>query len=58
MDSKLREHKFIVFCQDHYNPLGIVRSLGEEGIRTIVILESKMVVNARSTSPNHQRARR
>ena len=44
MDSKLREHKFIVFCQDHYNPLGIVRSLGEEGIRSIVILESKRPV--------------
>ena len=39
MDN-IRKHKFIVFCNDHYNPLGIVRSLGEEGIRPIVILES------------------
>lgn len=31
-------HKHIVFCQDHYNPLGIVRSLGEYGITPIVIL--------------------
>ena len=34
----LEDHKFIVFCGDHYNPLGVVRSLGEEGIRPIVIL--------------------
>ena len=26
---------------DHYNPLGVVRSLGEKGIRPIVILNSK-----------------
>lgn len=37
MDN-IRNHKFIVFCNDHYNPLGIVRSLGEEGINPIVIL--------------------
>lgn len=37
MDN-IRNHKFIVFCCDHYNPLGIVRSLGEEGISPIVIL--------------------
>ena len=40
MLEEMLKHKFIVFCQDHYNPLGIVRSLGEKGIRTIVILES------------------
>lgn len=32
------KHKHIVFAQDHYNPLGIVRSLGEEGIKPIVVL--------------------
>lgn len=32
------EHKHIVFCQDHYNPLGIVRSLGEFGLSPIVIM--------------------
>lgn len=37
MDN-IKEHKHIVFCQDHYNPLGVVRSLGEEGISPIVIL--------------------
>lgn len=41
MDKELLGHKFILFCQDHYNPLGIVRSLGEKGIRPIAI----MVVN-------------
>lgn len=34
----LTEHKFIVFCQEHYNPLGIIRSLGEKGIHPIVIV--------------------
>ncbi len=41
MERELLNHKFIVFCQDHYNPLGIIRSLGEKGIRTTVILESE-----------------
>lgn len=36
--EELRKHKFIVFGAEHYNPLGIVRSLGEEGIRPIVII--------------------
>lgn len=36
--SILDGHKFIVFCGDHYNPLGICRSLGEEGIYPIVVL--------------------
>lgn len=34
----LREHKFIVFGVEHYNPLGIIRSLGENNIRPIVII--------------------
>ena len=34
----LLKHRFVVFCQDHYNPLGVVRSLGEEGINPDVIL--------------------
>ena len=37
MDS-VKNYKHIVFCKDHYNPLGVVRSLGEEGIAPIVIL--------------------
>ena len=37
-DKELKQHKFIVFCGDHYNPLGVIRSLGEKKIRPIVIL--------------------
>lgn len=39
MLQKLFEHEYIVFAMDHYNPLGIVRSLGENGINSIVIAE-------------------
>lgn len=39
MDIKeLKKHRFVVFCEDHYNPLGAVRSIGEAGIRPDVIL--------------------
>lgn len=40
-DVELRNHKFIVFCVDHYTPLGVIRSLGEMGINPIVILVSE-----------------
>lgn len=39
--GELLRHKFIVFCGDHYNPLGVVRSLGEKRIYPIVILVAK-----------------
>ena len=42
-EIELKKHKFIVFCSDHYNPLGIVRSLGEKGIRPIVVLNIENV---------------
>ena len=54
--ENIKDHKFIVFCGDHYNPLGIVRSLGEEGIRPIVILVSKhpvMINHSRYVSKLH-----
>ena len=35
------KHKHILLVEDHTNPLGIVRSLGEEGIHPIVLLCSK-----------------
>ena len=38
IDVKLRKHKFIVFSQDHYNPLNVIRSLGEKGLNPISIL--------------------
>ena len=37
----ITDHLHIVLAQDHYNPLGVVRSLGEEGIYPVVILVSK-----------------
>lgn len=36
--SKLKDHKFIVYCGDNYNALGICRSLGEKGLDPIVVL--------------------
>lgn len=32
-----RNHLVIVFAIDHYNPLGVIRSLGENGIRPVYI---------------------
>lgn len=40
-DKELKQHKFIVLCGDHYNPLGVIRSLAEKEIRPIVILVAK-----------------
>lgn len=34
----VKAHKHIAFVEDHYNPLGLIRSLGEIGINPIVIL--------------------
>lgn len=36
--DQLLLHKFIVISEDHYNPLGIIRSLGEKGMSPISIL--------------------
>ena len=38
MDNIIRKHKFIVFCEDHYNPLTLIRSLALDGINPIIIL--------------------
>lgn len=37
-DAELRKHKFIVLSQDHYNPLDVIRSLGEKNLKPISIL--------------------
>jgi len=37
--NTFKDHKFIVFALDHYNPLGVIRSLGEAGISPIYIAE-------------------
>lgn len=34
----INKHKFILFVGDHFNPLGMVRSLGEYGIKSDVVL--------------------
>lgn len=38
VNKEVYKHKHICLVGDHYNPLGIIRSLGEEGIRPIVLL--------------------
>lgn len=49
--------EYIVFVsKDHYNPLGIVRTLGEVGIRPIVIVvkgDLKMVTKSRYVKKKH-----
>lgn len=41
--ENIKKHKHILFCDEHYNPLGVVRSLGEYGIRSVVLtIESKV----------------
>lgn len=39
MNKEIFNHEFIIFAMDHYNPLGLARSLGEEGIQSIIIAE-------------------
>ena len=47
--DKLKQHKFIVMGYEHYNPLGVIRSLGENGIRPIVMmLKSDVKLAAKS----------
>lgn len=51
----MKSHKFIIFGYDHYNALGVVRSLGEKGIAPIVILHKTIVKDA-SLVPNSRYA--
>lgn len=45
MDNRL----FIVFGFEHYNPLGIVRSLGETGIKPIaIVIKGKRAITSKS----------
>lgn len=37
MSNKYNDHLVIVFAQEHYNPLGLIRSLGENGINPVFI---------------------
>lgn len=36
--NQLKQHTFIVIGYEHYNPLGVIRSLGENGISPVVIM--------------------
>lgn len=45
----LKHHLFIVIGQEHYNPLGIIRSLGQCGIQPVFIaIKGKSVVSSKS----------
>lgn len=49
MYEELKKYKHIIFGAEHYNPLGIVRSLGENGIKPIgVIISSKRKLTSKS----------
>lgn len=39
MIREVKNHEVIIFAMDHYNPLGLVRSFGEEGIPSIVVAQ-------------------
>lgn len=57
LDKELRAHKHIVFCVDHYNPLNVIRSLGEKGLNPYVILvgdHSVMINHCRYVKMLHQ----
>lgn len=43
MISKVKNHEVIIFAMDHYNPLGLVRSFGEEGINSIVVAQKSRI---------------
>lgn len=43
------EQLYIIFCEEHYNPLGLIRSLGETGIKPIAIVKkSKNLIASQS----------
>ena len=48
--EELKKHKFIIIGIDHYNPLGIARSLGINGINSILIIKKGGKLAARIAS--------
>lgn len=43
------QHTFIVFGAEHYNPLGVIRSLGEAGIKSVaIIIREKSCLTSKS----------
>lgn len=51
----VKDHKFILFGTDHYNVLGMCRSVGEEGISPIVVMigESLLVKHCKYVKTIH-----
>lgn len=49
--TELYSHKHIVLCYEHYTPLGVVRSLGEFGIKPIEI-----IIKNNSTFPPYDKS--
>lgn len=48
-DNMVTNHKCIVFAEEHYNPLGVIRSLGESGIKSIgIFINSKEKLASKS----------
>ena len=39
MKNNINGHKIIVVGEEHYTPLGVIRSLGEEGIAPIAYIK-------------------
>lgn len=46
----LKKHDFIVIGYEHYNPLGVIRSLGEVGISPYLIITKEMEIKIASKS--------
>lgn len=47
--GNMSHNKYIVFGGEHYNPLGIIRSLGEHGVRPIaIIIKGNQVLTSKS----------
>lgn len=45
----IKKHLHIVFGAEHYNPLGVVRSLGENGIKPIcIVVKSNRPITSKS----------
>lgn len=45
----LKAHTFIVFSEEHYNPLGVIRSLGENGLAPVgIIIKSAPALASKS----------
>ncbi len=48
--ESLKKHKYIIIGIDHYNPLGIARSLGMHGIASILIIKKSGRLSAKIAS--------